>query len=232
MNTQKQQLKIDMMNNALIKTCATGLTVRVYNTLQQTLHGCVKVGLAVMAINGSALAVNPSPITATYTVTTQSPTCAIARADGGGGTVTLGNIKQGVLQSPVLNPAAAQGKALSMKLTCKGNMGAFTPTIKIYGDRVDAADSRLYANNTTNGSANVGFLLTQNATGAVNNSQQILRAGTSTNPTKVVVTTNGNANPNGITIPFFLQVTRGNHAYSTVTSGPMTTTLHFEFLYE
>ncbi|HHL0960354.1 TPA: fimbrial protein [Serratia marcescens] len=183
----------------------------------------------------SAQAANPPSITATYTVTTQSATCAMARADGGSGTVMLGNIKQGVLNNAALNPAKAQGRTVSMRLTCQGDPGAKTPKISVYGDSVDTTDGRLYGNSTnaaSGGATNVGFLLTNNATGDTSNAAQILNAGSSATPTKVTINMNGNTNPDGMTIPFFVQVSRGTHVYSTVTPGLMTTTLHFEFLYE
>jgi len=246
MNSQEQQVEDDKKGGNPMKHRITMPVGSVHHKRCHTLRRCANtwrltdagrlVGAAGMAMammmSGSALAGNPPSITATYTVTTQSATCDMARADGGSGTVTLDNIKQGVLDNAALNPAMAQGKLVSMKLTCAGDMGAQTPTIKIYGDKVDAADGRLYGNSTTNGATNVGFLLTNNTTGAVTNAQQILNAGTAANPTKVVINTNGNINPNNVTVPFFVQVTRGNHLYNTVTSGAMTTTLHFEFVYE
>lgn len=191
--------------------------------------------LWVAGLSLSAQAANPPSITATYTVTTQSATCSMARADGASGTVVLGNIKQGVLSDTALNPAKAQGKNVSMRLTCQGDPGAKTPKIKVYGDNVDATDTRLYGNSTpsaSGGATNVGFLLTSNATGDTANAAQILTAGSLGAPTKVTINMNGNTNPDGMTIPFFVQVSRGTHLYNTVTSGTMTTTLHFEFVYE
>ncbi|MFW7226923.1 MULTISPECIES: hypothetical protein [unclassified Serratia (in: enterobacteria)] len=114
-----------------------------------------------------AQAANPPSITTTYTVTTQSATCSMARADGGTGTVVLGNIKQSVLNDAALNPARTQGKAVSMRLACQGDPGAKTPKISVYDDSVDTTDGRLYGNSTTavnGGATNVFFLLTKTTT--------------------------------------------------------------------
>lgn len=173
-----------------------------------------------------AQAANPPSVTATYTVTTQAPTCNLQLNTPA--TLNLGDVRQTDFQTNS-RPGTAQGQVITLQLTgCTGAAAPKLPKVSVYGDRDGVTDSTLYRKSTSE-AAGVGFILTQDKTGA----GTALNAGTQANPTKVQVPgTSAGVDPNNKTIDFFVQASRGMGAANLVTSGKLTTDLHFDFLYE
>lgn len=186
----------------------------------------LSAAVGVMLAIGGAQAASPPSITATYTVTTQAATCDLKLNTGS--TVALGDVRQTAFQSSA-TPGTTQGKVITLQLiNCAGTGGTKVPKVSVYGDRDGVTDATLYRKSTSV-AAGVGFILTQDNTGK----GTPLTAGTQTSPTKVRVPgTDGSTNPNNKTIDFYVQASRGTQAASGVTSGTLTTSLHFDFLYD
>ncbi|SCC66926.1 Pilin (type 1 fimbria component protein) [Kosakonia oryziphila] len=199
-----------------------------WNTAQRKYNLNAMIGVVIIIGSGMnpAKAANPPSITATYTVTTQNATCDLQLNTAA--TLQLEDVRQGSFFDGS-SPGRAQGKVITLQLVnCMGSPGGRVPKISVYGDRDGVTDPTLYRKSTSVAEG-VGFALTQdnNGTGAV------LLAGTSANPTNVQVPgTNIGQDPNNKTIDFFVQASRGNQSASGVTSGTLTTDLHFDFIYE
>lgn len=181
--------------------------------------------VAICSANNTTKAANPPSITATYTVTTQKPTCDL-------GLITAPNLQLDDLRQESFrdanSPGRAQGKIITLQLTnCNGYAGAGVPKISVYGDRDGVTDPNLYRKSTSVAQG-VGFVLTLDNNGV----GSILPAGTISNPTIVDIQAIAGVDPNNKTIDFFVQASRGNQPYTGVTSGVLTSDLHFDFLYE
>ncbi|WII85140.1 hypothetical protein N5863_29035 (plasmid) [Klebsiella pasteurii] len=186
--------------------------------------------IGIFIIIGSVMnptkAANPPAITATYTVTTQKATCDLQLK-------TAANLQlEDLRQESFLyekSPGRAQGKVITLQLVnCTGNSGGSEPKISVYGDRDGVLDPTLYRKSTSIAEG-VGFALTLDNNGM----SAFLPAGTIANPTKVKVPDAiSGVNPNNKSIDFFVQASRGNQPASGVTSGILTTDLHFDFIYE
>lgn len=187
-----------------------------------TVVGIIAIG---SVMNGTKAA-NPPSITATYTVTTQKPTCDLQLK-------TSPNLQlEDLRQESFLydnSPGRAQGKVITLQLAnCTGNAGGRVPKVSVYGDRDGVIDPTLYRKSTSVAQG-VGFVLTLDNNGM----SDILPAGTLANPTKVSVKdTIAGVDPNNKTIDFYVQASRGNQPYTGVSSGMLTTDLHFDFIYE
>jgi hypothetical protein len=174
----------------------------------------------------TVFAANPPSITATYTVTAISATCDLAMDTPVQITLPAVNVANFVGSSI----AAGIGAPIRLRLEkCSGMGGQMVPKISVYGDRDQVAtDPNLYRGSASV-ATNVGFVLLEGA----NESGKLMDAGTIDTPVKIQVPgTDGSTVPDGKTIDFYVQYSRGVFPVNSVTTGSLATTIHFDFLYE
>lgn len=184
-----------------------------------------------MSMIGSlpAQAANPPPVTVTYTVTTQAPTCNLGLDPSTPSPVTLPSLARSAFS--VANGTPTQtGMPIKLKLTgCVGLGGSQLPKIRVWGDSIGVSPSTKLYRSAASAAAGVGFVLINDATctGA------IMTAGSAATPQVVTVPGgSGTVLPNNLVTSFCTKVSRDTLPFTGMTSGPLTAALHFDFQYQ
>jgi P pilus assembly protein, pilin FimA len=162
----------------------------------------------------------PAPVTVTYTVTTQAPTCSVALPPNG--RVELNPVTTSDFST---SPVTKGGVTFAVTLSgCTGNPTTGTvPNLTFWGT-ADGTQTTLFKNMATTGAAGgVGFVLLKGTTSA----GTTLAVGTSSSRTAIPVTLSGGTGK----VDFFAMPSRGTHPVSAVTGGAMSTSLNFNMDY-
>lgn len=171
---------------------------------------------------GLAQAGVPAPVTVTYTVTTQAPTCNVTLPQGGTVALTPATVAD-FSTSPLKKAGATFAVTLS---GCTGQPTAgTTPNLTLWGTPDNTkGDTTLFKNAiTTGGAAGLGFVLTKDTTGV----GALLPVGTQGSPYAIPVTMSSGTGR----VDFFAMPSRGNYATGDVTAGTMSTVLKFNMDY-
>lgn len=163
----------------------------------------------------------PAPVTVTYTVTTQAPTCNVTLPSSG--SVALNPV---TVADFATSPVAKGGVTFAVTLSgCTGTPTAGTaPNLTFWGT-ADGSQTTLFKNMApaASAAAGVGFVLIKGTTAT----GTPLAVGTSASRTAIPVTLSGGTGK----VDFFAMPSRGTYAASAVTGGAMSTSLNFNMDY-
>jgi type 1 fimbria pilin len=207
-------------------------TMMKMTTRRRTAGPCLRVMsttllLAGLVSAGGAGAAIPD-VTATYTVTTQAPTCTVT-VNGGISTLTLPGVTVADLTAQT-TPITTKGSAFQVKLSnCTGTPTLNTrPNLLLWGSADSTGGSTMFKNTdgTTGKAGGVGFALTNNSTGQ----GTALTVKTTKTDALAFPVTLDPVTGAGV-VDFFAMPMRGGYAASAVTGGTMKTELNFDMDY-